>query len=194
VDVASEREQGFPSVEVGIVEHPLGELLHDPPELGAWREAELRHEIVPIDLEVATLATVLTRPELIETALFALDQGDTRPFEALLEPGARWLGVPDSDGEGGVAECHDPGEILGLLIRHHAHGRRFKAREFFERDRHVAVRLTVTDPRWAEAAERFKVFIFSPDVNLVVQVQDCVDHTDADAVLAGTQREVEQEA
>ena len=41
----------------------------------------------------------MMRGELIAQAYAALDAGDVGPFEALLDPDARWIGVSESWGE-----------------------------------------------------------------------------------------------
>lgn len=75
--------------------------------------------------------------------------------------------------------------MVDLLERHHRQGRRFEPTEFIEEGPRVAVRMTVTDPRWDDqAANVFKVFTFHEPGDQAVLLQDCTGRDDALAFLA----------
>ena len=75
--------------------------------------------------------------------------------------------------------------MVDLLRERHRAGRRFEPAEFLEEGPRVAVRLSVTDPRWQGAGETYKVFTFGGSGEQAVLLQDCVDRDDALRYLAG---------
>jgi ketosteroid isomerase-like protein len=113
------------------------------------------------------------RGDLIARAFAALDAGDTGPFEALLAPEARWVGVASSASE--TPTCDDRREVVDLLRRRVASGRRFAVRRAVESGDQVSVTLAVSGPGIPDGVTVTRVFTFRPGTNVVVRMDDGVD-------------------
>jgi ketosteroid isomerase-like protein len=120
------------------------------------------------------------RQQLIRDAFAAFEAGDSEPLRSLFAPEAQWAGIPRG-AESGL--CGSRGEIVDLLERHRANGRRFALGRMIEQRDRVAVEVAVTSPEWSGAVETFKVFAFRPGDGLVVRLNDCIDESYALQVL-----------
>jgi ketosteroid isomerase-like protein len=127
---------------------------------------------------------VSERQRLIRDAFAAYAEGDFEPLEALFDPDARWLGVPQGREAAETPACHDRREIVGLLARHFENERRFELGDMIEQGERVAVEITVVNPDWSGPVSVFKVFTFRPGENVVVRLNDCIDESYALQVLA----------
>jgi SnoaL-like domain len=124
---------------------------------------------------------VTQRQRLIRDAFGALDAGRPDGLRALFAAEAEWVGVPSGDD---TARCGSRGEIVELLARHHAGGRRFTLGRMLEDRDRVAVEFTVANPAWSSPVTTFKVFAFRPGEDVVVRLNDCLDESYALQVLA----------
>ena len=70
--------------------------------------------------------------------------------------------------------------MVDLLEQRYREGVRFQPTEFIEEGTRIAVRMTVSNPRWEgeTATGVFKVFTFGTD-ELAVLLQDCTGREDA---------------
>jgi ketosteroid isomerase-like protein len=122
------------------------------------------------------------RTELLRRAFAALDGGDIAPFRELFAPDARWIAIPQGEGE--TPACANRATILGRLERHHANGRRFQLGKLIEDGDRIAVETTVLAPEWSGPVTLFRVFTFEPGGDVVVRMNDCIDESYALQVLA----------
>src|ERR1035437_6037330 len=114
------------------------------------------------------------RQRLIREAFSA---GDLRPFAALFDAEAKWVGVPGGGFEGETAVCANRSTIVGRLGAHHEKGRRFTPEEFIEEGDRVAVGVTIVNPEWSGPVNVYKVFTFRAGENVVVRMNDCIDES-----------------
>ncbi len=124
------------------------------------------------------------RQQLIRDAFAAYSHGELKPLRTLLDADARWLGVPQGRSAADTPCCRDRSEIVSLLDRHYANGRRFALGGMIEWGNRVAVEITIENPEWSGPVSAFKVFTFRPGSDVVIRLNDCVDESYALQVLA----------
>jgi hypothetical protein len=124
------------------------------------------------------------RQLLIREVFAAYNQGDFEPLRALFDSDARWLGVPQGRAAEDTASCGDRSEIVSLLGRHYASGRRFRLGEMIEQGDRIAVEITIASPEWSGPVSVYKVFSFRPGDDIVIRLNDCIDESYALQVLA----------
>ena len=124
------------------------------------------------------------RQDLLRFAFAALAEGDLGPFAKLLDPDARWVGIPQGGPEGETPACAGRTAIVDRFGKHYENGRRFTADERIEEGDRVAVGLTIADPAWSGPVKVFKVFTFREGEDVVVRMNDCIDESYALQVLA----------
>ena len=78
----------------------------------------------------------------------------------------------------------DRSEIVSLLGRHYANGRRFTLGEMIEQGDRIAVEMAVANPEWSEPVSVYKVFSFRAGDDVVIRLSDCIDESYALQVLA----------
>jgi ketosteroid isomerase-like protein len=122
--------------------------------------------------------------ELIRQAFVAFGTGDLAPLRTLLDPDAKWIGVPQRGEEDETPSCPNRAAIVDVLERHHAHGRRFQLGKTIEDGDRVAVEMTILAPEWSGPVQMFKVFTFAPGSDVVMRLNDCIDESYALQVLA----------
>jgi hypothetical protein len=127
---------------------------------------------------------VADRQQLIRDVFASYDAGDVEPLRLLLDPDARWLGIPRGRAAEDTACCVDREEIVSLLVRHRVNGRRFALGEMIEQGERIAVELTISSPEWSAPVGAFKVFTFLPGADRVIRLNDCIDESYALQVLA----------
>jgi ketosteroid isomerase-like protein len=112
------------------------------------------------------------RGELIAQAYAALDAGDVSPLVALLDPEVRWIGVGDGWSE--TPSYENRVEVVDLLQRYVANGRRFAVSDYLESGDRVAVTLTISGPP-IPPVDVTEIFTFRSDTNVVIQMNDGFD-------------------
>jgi ketosteroid isomerase-like protein len=123
------------------------------------------------------------RQELVRRAFEALDSGDIEPFRELLDPGAKWVAIPQSGVPSETPTCAGRAAIVDRLERLHRDGRRFRLGKLIEEADRVAVEVSVLDPEWSGPVTLFRVFTFRPSGDTVVRLNDCIDESYALQVL-----------
>jgi SnoaL-like domain len=123
------------------------------------------------------------RQELVRRAFAALDSGDVDPFRELLDPGAKWVAIPQSGDVAETPTCASRAAILDRLERLHRKGRRFQLGKLIEAGDRVAVEVTLLTPEWSGPVTLFRVFTFGPGRDAVVRLNDCIDESYALQVL-----------
>jgi ketosteroid isomerase-like protein len=121
--------------------------------------------------------------ELVRQAFAALDGGDVGPFRELLDPGAKWVAIPQSEDLAETPVCASRRAILDRLERLHRKGRRFQLGRVIEAGERVAVEVTLLAPEWSGPVTLFRVFTFGPGTDAVVRLNDCLDESYALQVL-----------
>ena len=124
-----------------------------------------------------------TRAELVRNAFAALNAGDMKAFNALFDPEAQWIGVPQGRLDETPA-CTSRAMIVERLEHQHANGRRFELGKLIEDGARVAAEVTILAPEWSAPVTIFKVFTFRTADDVVVRLNDCIDESYALQVLA----------
>jgi hypothetical protein len=115
------------------------------------------------------------RGELIAQAYAALDAGDGEPLVALLDPEVRWIEVGDVWSETETPTWENRVEVVDLLQRYVASGRRFVVSNYVESGDEVEATLTISGPPIPEPVNVTKIFTFRSGTNVVIQMNDGVD-------------------
>lgn len=121
--------------------------------------------------------------ELVRQAFAALDGGDVRPFQELLDPAAKWVAIPQSEDVADTPVCANREAILDRLEQLYSKGRRFQLGRVIEAGERVAVEVTLLAPEWSGPVTLFRVFTFGPGTDAVVRLNDCLDESYALQVL-----------
>jgi len=121
--------------------------------------------------------------QLVRLAFAALDGGQIEPFRELLDPGAKWVAVPQSEDIAETPTCAGRAEIIDRLTRLHRNGRRFQLGRLIEAGDRVAVELTLLAPEWSGPVTMFRVFTFESGGDTVVRLNDCIDESYALQIL-----------
>ena len=124
------------------------------------------------------------RQHLILHAFSAYDAGDLDPFRTLLDPQAKWVGVPQGPSADDTPVCRNREAILGRFAAQYENERRFTPGKMIEQGDRVAVHVTVVNPAWSAPVELFRVFTFSAGGDVVVRMNDCIDESYALQALA----------
>ena len=122
------------------------------------------------------------RRQLVQEAFAALDTGELEPFKELLDPDAKWVGIPQGENLAETSTCMNRAAILNRLKRVHENGRRFRVGKVIEGGDRVAVEVTVLAPEWSDSVTLYRVFTFDPSGS-VVRLNDCIDESYALQVL-----------
>jgi ankyrin repeat protein len=189
-------QNGRPASVRRLLDHGADPNLRDDDDLTAldWCSPARRYLDGPGHAEVEAILRPLTtsqpaprneqaasRQSLLRAAFTALDDGDTEPLRALLDPQAQWIGIPQGETATETPTCPNQAAILDLLEHHHANGRRFQLGKLIEERDRIAAELTVHNPNWSSPVTIYRVFTFHDDT--IVRLNDCIDESYALQIL-----------
>lgn len=117
------------------------------------------------------------RERLLRQAFAALESGDLEPFQALLDPEAKWVAIPQSSDVAETPTCTNRTAIVDRLERLHKNGRRFQLGKLIEAGDRIAVETTLLSPEWSGPVTLFRVFTFGSGGTEVVRLNDCIDES-----------------